>query len=845
VVEVEKARSLVASCSYPVANGMVVRTDTERVLSARMLVIDLLLSNHPSDCLTCEKNGDCKLQKYAYELGITKTSFEGEKCQYQIDTSNPFIERDYNKCILCGRCIKACDEIEMRSIPNFINRGFGTKVGAFYDDPLQETGCVFCGQCVAICPVGALTEKVAKFKARKWELKKVTTICPYCGSGCSIDLNVKDNEVIKVTSSSTLCVKGRFGFDFINRSDRLKTPLIRERVRGQESVGSGQWAEFREATWDEALGLIASKFSEIKAKFGPDSIAGISSARCTNEENYLFQKFMRAVIGTNNIDHCARLCHASTVAGLAISFGSGAMTNSIEEIAGTDCILVTGSNTTECHPIIGLKIKQAVKNGARLIVADPRRIELAELADVHLQFRSGTDVALLNGMMNVIIQEGLLDEKFIAERCEGFDELKKVVLEYSPQKVEEITGVPADDLIKAARMYAGVDKGSIIYSMGITQHTTGVDNVFAVANLAMLTGNVGRESTGVNPLRGQNNVQGSCDMGALPGLLPGYQNVAEARLKFSDAWGVNLSEAPGLTLLEMFAECGKKIKAMFIMGENPLVSDPDITHIEEALKSLDFLVVQDIFLTETAKLADVILPAVSFAEKDGTFTNTERRVQLVRKAIEPVGQSREDSKIIIGIANKMGYKMGYNSASEIMDEIARLTPIYGGISHQRLEKGGIQWPCPDAAHPGTKFLHRDKFSGGLGKFQPTEYKPPAETQDEEYPFLLTTGRMLYHYHTGSMTRRSKGLDEICKEGYVEINPQDAASLLIKDCDMVNISGRRGAIKIKARVTDKVPPKTIFIPFHFAETAVNYLTNPAYDPIAKIPELKVCAVKIAN
>ncbi len=844
VVEVEGARTLVASCSYPVASGMKVQTDTERVLNARRLVLDLLLSNHPTDCLTCEKNGVCKLQKYAYELGVPSTSFEGERNQYPVDTSNPFIERDYTKCILCGRCVSACSEIQMLGIPNFANRGFGTRIAAFYDSPLQETDCAFCGQCVAVCPVGALTEKVRRFKGREWELKKVTTTCPYCGCGCTFDLNVKDNEVVKVTSNDknpvnglALCVKGRFGFDFINRSDRLKMPLIKE--------PSG---EFRETSWDKALKLIANRFNQIKTQDGANSIAGISSARCTNEENYLFQKFMRAVIGTNNVDHCARLCHASTVAGLAVSFGSGAMTNSIAEVAGADCILVTGSNTTECHPIIGLKIKQAVKNGAKLIVFDPRRIELAQMADVYGQFRSGTDVAWLNGMANIIINEGLLDEKFISERCEGFDEFKAAVREYTPDKVEKITGIPADDLIRAARIYASADKASIIYSMGVTQHTTGTDNVFAIANLAMLTGNIGRESVGVNPLRGQNNVQGACDMGALPPLLPGYQKVADpqSRAKFEEAWGVQLPESPGLTVIEMLNEAGKKIKAMYIMGENPMVSDPDITHVESSLQALDFLVVQDIFLTETAKLADVVLPAASFAEKNGTFTNTERRVQLVRKAIEPVGTSKPDCVILVELAGKMGYQMRYDSAASVMEEIAGLTPSYGGISYKRLEKeGGLQWPCPDAAHPGTKFLHKDKFAGGKGKFQPVQYRPPAEEPDAEYPFRLTTGRMLYHYHTGSMTRKSVGLDEICKEGYIEINPQDAEFLGIKENDLVTVSSRRGKIEIKAKLTDIVARGVVFIPFHFAESAANVLTNAALDPIAKIPELKVCAVKISN
>jgi formate dehydrogenase alpha subunit len=493
-----------------------------------------------------------------------------------------------------------------------------------------------------------------------------------------------------------------------------------------------------------------------------------------------------------------------------------------------------------------LKIKKAVKKGAKLIVADVRRIELAELADVFLKFRSGTDVVWINGIMNVILQEELYDKDFTKERCQGFEEFREVILEYTPQKVEEISGIPASDLIKAARLYANAEKASIIYSMGITQHTTGTDNVFCLANLAMLTGNVGRESTGVNPLRGQNNVQGACDMGALPDFLPGYQKVedAKARHKFEEAWRVKLPESPGLTIIEMIREAGKKIKAMYIMGENLLLSSPDLNYTKEAIKSLDFLVVQDIFMTETAKLAAVVLPAASFAEKSGTFTNTERRVQLIRKAIEPIGESKPDDWIIAELATKMGYEMKYTNSAEIMEEIAKLTPSYGGISHKRLEKeGGLQWPCPDPNHPGTKFLHKDRFIGGKGKFHPIRYKKPEEIPDEEYPFFLTTGRMLYHYHTGSMSRRSKGLDALHKEGYVEINPKDATSLGINDGDLVSVSSRRGNITIKARITDRVSEKMVFIPFHFAESAANFLTISALDPLAKIPEFKVCAVKI--
>jgi len=842
VVEVEGLENLVSACSYPVSEGLIVRTNTERVQTTRRSVLELILSDHPLDCLTCEKSGDCELEKYAYELGVSSSRFKEEKSHYPIDASNPFIERDNDKCILCGRCVTVCDEVQMCSILDYTQRGFKTKISTGFDKPLTESRCVFCGQCIAVCPVGALTEKERKFKGREWELRKVSTVCPYCGCGCRIVLNIKEGEVVKVTSKPEsvvnqgwLCSKGKFGFQFIHSSDRLTTPLIKKD------------GEFKHVSWDEALELVANKFKEIKERYGADSVAGLSSAKCTNEENYLFQKFMRAVIGTNNVDHCARLCHASTVTGLARAFGSGAMTNSIEEFRHAHCILVTGSNTSETHPIIALQIKAAVRrNGARLIVADPRKIEMTEFAWLWLRHRPGTDVALFNGMMNVIVSEGLYDKKFIEKRTEGFEELKKVVERYTPDYVEGITGVPANEIISAARGYAGTGSASIVYAMGITQHTTGTDNVLALANLAMLTGNVGKESSGVNPLRGQNNVQGACDLGALPNVFPGYQPVEdkEIREKFERAWGVDLPEKNGLTVVEMVHAIEEgKIKAMYIMGENSALSDPNANRTWQALKKLDFLVVQDIFPTETTEYADVVLPAACFAEKEGTFTNTERRVQKLNKAFDPPGEAKADWRIISELAVKFGYKMEYNSPKDVMNEIASLTPIYGGIKYERLNEEGLQWPCPDEKHPGTRFLHKDKFSRGLGKFHPTPYREPIELPNEEYPFILSTGRVLFHWHTGTMTRRVKSLEEIYPEGLVEIHPQDAEKIgLVRD-ELVEVSSRRGKVVAKAKITEKSPPGTVFMTFHFKEAAANLLTIDALDPIAKIPEYKVCAVKV--
>ncbi|MDH7499848.1 MAG: formate dehydrogenase subunit alpha [candidate division NC10 bacterium] len=675
-------------------------------------------------------------------------------------------------------------------------------------------------------------------------MKRTLTTCPYCGTGCTFYLVSNDQGRLVGIEPSTenpvtqgqLCVKGWNAFEFVQHPDRLTEPLIR---RGEELLP---------ASWEEALDLVVKSLREIQGRYGKDSVAFFSSAKATNEENYLLMKLARAVFGTNNVDHCARLCHSSTVMGLAATFGSGAMTNTISCVDLADCILVTGSNTTEQHPLIGSRIIKSAHNGAKLIVVDNRKIRLAHHADLHIRCKNGTDVAFFNSMMHVIIQEGLQDQRFISGRTENYEHLKRVVAQYPPDQAAQITGITPQEIVRAARMFARADRSMIIYSMGITQHTHGVDNVKTLANLAMLTGNLGRPGTGVNPLRGQNNVQGACDMGALPDVFSGYQKVTDAsvRKRFAAAWGVSsLPEKIGLTSTTAIEAMGDgRVKGLFVLGENVMMSHPDQSHVRRMLQNLDFLAVQEIFPTLTTQFAHVVLPATSFAEKDGTFTSTERRVQRVRKAIEPVGRSRPDWEILCEISRRAGYAgMTYSSPSQIMEEIARLTPLYGGISYDRIGRAGLQWPCPDPAHPGTPILHQRQFTRGLGLFSPAEYQPPAELPDSEYPFLLSTGRCYFHFHGASMTKRSRLLQREFPLPYVEISPEDAQEMGLLDREWIYVSTRRGEVKAQARITEVAMRGVLFMPFHFEEGPANRLTLNALDPGCKIPEYKVCAAKI--
>jgi len=837
MVEIE-GKGMVISCRTPVEDNLVVSTESPDIEKVRRVAVELLLAYHTPVCHDCSSDGHCELQRVAAYVGVERDHLEHLRRPseiFPVDTSNPFFDLDRNKCILCGICVRTCDEIEGVNAIDFLYRGFDTKIGTFGDKPIKESVCESCGECVARCPVGALTPKHFRQPSRE-----VKTTCIYCGVGCVFYLGVRGNKIVSVradrentVNKGSLCVKGRFGYDFINHPERLTKPLVRKN------------GSFAETTWEEVLDLVRDKFSRYRG----EEFATLSSAKCTNEENYLIQKFTRAVMGTNNVDHCARLCHAPTVAGLARSFGSGAMTNSYEEICNTACIFAIGTNTTAAHPVIGLKMKKAVRNGAMLIVANPRKIDLCRHAHIFLQHRPGTDVALLMGMMRVIVDEELHDSAFIEERCENFEAFRESLGAFDPDFVSRTTGVPREKIAEAARWFATLKPASIFFAMGITQHSHGTDNVLATSNLAMLTGNVGKPSSGVNPLRGQNNVQGACDVGALPNVYSGYQKVDDPGVqeKFESAWGCKLSDSPGLTHTEIFdAICDRKIKALYLVGENPILTEANANHVEEAIKKLDFFVSQDIFITETNRYADVILPAVTFAEKDGTFTNSERRVQLVRKALAPHGDARPDWWITCSIAQKMGGRgFVFSHPREIMDEIASLTPIYGGISYDRLENGGLQWPCVTGEHDGTRFLHKDRFStkNGKGRFMPLEYRESAELPDSEYPLLLTTDRSLYHFHSSTMTRRVEGLEILNSEELLNIHPDDAARLGLEDHEMVYVLSRRGKVRVRTKVTDIYPPGVVSMTFHFHESPTNVLTNCAIDPVAKIPETKVCAVKI--
>ncbi len=838
IVEIEGRRGQIISCTTPVEEGMVVRTDSQEISHVRQTTLELIHANHTQDCTNCSSNSACELQKVTAYVGVNEERLgrlRRTRQHYNIDDSNPFFSLDHNKCIMCGICIRTCDEVQGVNALDYGFRGFNTVVSTFGDKPIKESVCESCGECVVRCPVGALT-----FKETRQPTFEVKTVCAYCGVGCNIYLGVRGNKIVSsrgdrdsIVNKGRLCVKGRFGYEFVNHEDRLKVPLIKKN------------GTFVESTWEEAFSIIVEKFSAVESK----QFAAFTSAKMTNEDNYVIQKFTRAVMGTNNIDHCARLCHAPTVSGLVQSLGSGAMTNSIDEFTNAKTIFSIGSNTTAAHPIIGLHIKEAKRKGAKIIVANPKEIDLCRFADVFMQQYPGTDVVLLMGMMKVIIDEHLQDEEFIKTRTEGYDEFLDSLTDFDLDTTEKITGVPKGKIIEAARLYATNTPSSLVYAMGITQHSHGTDNVLAVSNLALLTGSVGKESSGINPLRGQNNVQGACDMGGLPDVYPGYQKVTKpwAKEKFEEHWGVKLDPEEGLTHTEIFDEIEKgNIKALYQVGENPILSEADSNHVKRALANLDFFVVQDIFMTETAKYADIVLPAASFAEKDGTFTNTERRVQRVRKAVIPEGETKDDWWIASEIARRMGAKgFDYESPNDIMDEINRVVPIYGGITFERIEDEGLQWPCPTTNHPGTKFLHGEKFTrpNGLGKLFPLTYKASIELPDSEYPLLLTTDRSLYHYHTSTMTRKVKGLEILDGEEFLKVNPEDAQQMEISDGEYVTVRSRRGDVRVKIKITRIVPKGIASLTFHFHETPTNELTICAIDPVAKIPETKVCSIRV--
>ncbi len=842
VVEQEGARVLVPACTREAEDGMVIRTTSERVMRTRKLLCELLES-------TVDLSKAPELGRYAELYGAESGRYDVTRREARVYDDNPTYVRDYDKCLMCWRCVQACgtDAQHTFAIAR-AGRGFDSHIATFFDVPIPESTCVYCGNCVGVCPTGALEGKrLLQIGRTATEgtgngLTRTRTTCSYCGVGCQIEMNVQDGRVVGVTSqpdvapnNGSLCVKGRFGYDYVDSPRRLTTPLIRKN------------GEFAEASWDEALDLVARRLGDIKAEHGPDAIAAFSSAKCTNEENYLMQKLLRAVVGTNNVDHCSRLCHAASVAALNMSIGSAAMSNSMNETIDADCILVTGSNTTEAHPVASLDIKAAARErGARLIVVDPRRIEIADFATLWLRQRPGTDVVVFTAMCKVILDEALVDWNFVEERTENLEALVEALEDFSLEEAERISGVPAEDIATAARWYANAERAMIFWGMGISQSSHGVDNALSLINLAMLAGHLGKRSTGLNPLRGQNNVQGASDMGVLPNVFTTYQKTDDEEIvqKFERAWGARLTRVPGMVATEIVPAAAEgRVKAMLIMGENPMMSEPDLHHTEKALRNLEFLCAIDIFMNETGEIADVVLPAASLAEKDGTTTNTDRRVQRIRKAVEPPGQARADWRVLADLATRMGYPMNYNHPREIFDEMRTVTPGYAGINYERIEQQGIQWPCPTEDHEGTPYLYADGFPRGLGKFFPLEYRPPVELPDEEYPYVLSTGRILYHWHGGTISRESPSLAGIYPKGVVEIHPEDGLKLGLESGDWMKVASRRGEVVAEAKLTDRSPLGVVFISFHWKEAAANVLTINELDPVAKIPEYKYCAVNV--
>lgn len=826
------------SCKTLPTEGMVIDTKAPEVIDNRKKLLQKYIDNHHVNCLVCQKSGQCKLQEYCYKYGVDKT-IPNSLNLLPIDDSNPFFIIDPNKCIGCGKCAQICRNLQCNHALKLKTTDGKIHTWANKADNINSSTCVSCGNCVSFCPTAGLLPKY-KHQFRHWETKTVKTTCGYCGVGCQINFEVKDNVIVEShpilvkPNVGLLCVKGKFGFSYVNHPDRLTHPLIKDN------------GVFRKATWDEALSLIAKKLEETKNRYGGEAIGAFSSGKCTNEENYLFQKFFRGVMKTNNIDHCSRLCHSSSSAALGKTLGYGAMSNSVHEGFESKVVLISGENLRETHPVLGAKVKHSVQNGAKLIVIDIRDIDLSEIADVFLKINPGTDIALINAMVNVIISENLYNKEYIDDNTEGFEALKESVKDYTPEYAEKICGVLKEDIVKAARIYSS-DVATTYLGMGNTQHINGSDNVTALSNLALICGNVGKERGGVNPLRGQNNAQGACDMGAFPEIYSGYQKVDDpkSKEKMEKFWNVeHLLPFAGVTVVEMIDKIAKnEMKFLYVMGENPLMTDPNLKHVRSALKNLDLFVVQDIFLTETAAMADIVLPATCFAEKVGTFTNTGRRIQRVRQVVTPPGEVKMDLDIILELMDRMGYKQVNRTPETIFNELCEVTPLYNGFNYSILEEEGVQWPLIDGK--GTEFLYQD-LSNLKKKFSliPVELVNSIEVINDEYPYYLSTGRVLYQYHTRSMSGRVEGLNEKCPEPYAEMNSNLLEKISKKDGDIITIKSRRGEITLKIKEREGVKDGVVFVPFHFSSALVNELTGSEFlEPISKTPEYKICPVKL--
>jgi formate dehydrogenase major subunit len=849
LVEVEGGKGTPSSCTLPCSPGMKVKTQSSKLDKLRKGVMELYISDHPLDCLTCPANGDCELQDMAGVVGLrdVRYGYAGEShLDLGKDSSNPYFDFDSSKCIVCSRCVRACSEVQGTFALTIEGQGFESRVSPGAGESFFDSECVSCGACVQACPTATLQEKSVVMLGMP--TRTVLTTCAYCGVGCSFKAELRGNELVRMVpykdggaNEGHSCVKGRFAFGYASHPDRVMKPLLREKITDQ----------FREVEWDEAISFVARRFREIQLTYGPGSIGGITSSRTTDEEVYAVQRMIRAAFGNNNVDTCARVCHSPTGYGLGQTFGTSAGTQDFKSVAKADVILLIGANPTDGHPVFASRMKRRLRAGAKLIVADPRRIDLVRSphvqAEYHLPLQPGTNVSLVNAMAHTIVTEGLVNRPFVDERCERFDEWARFISrgENSAEAAAEITGVPAEDIRAAARLYAAGPNSAIYYGLGVTEHSQGSTMVMAMANLAMATGNIGREGVGINPLRGQNNVQGSCDMGSFPHELPGYRHVSDETVRaiFEDRWNVTIQPEPGLRIPNMFdAAVAGSFKGLFVQGEDIAQSDPNTAHVTAALESLDLLVTMDLFVNETAKYAHVVLPGTSFLEKDGTFINAERRINRVRPVMPP-RTGKHEWEAVCEIAQAMGYDMHYDNASQIMDEIAATTPTFAGVSFRLLDEvGSVQWPCNENAPLGTPIMHQHKFVRGLGQFVPTPYVPTTERSTRRFPLLLTTGRILSQYNVGAQTRRTANV-AWHPEDVLDIHPADAEARGISDGDEVRLSSRVGVTTLHAKISDRMPAGIVYTTFHHPVTGANVVTTENSDWATNCPEYKVTAVQV--